>query len=98
MELLSNIDVDDLGKAVAFYTRGLGLKVGRRFGTEAVELLGTSSPIYLLVKAAGSKASQTIFQTRDYRRHWTPVHIDLVVEDVRAATAQAQAEIGRAHV
>jgi len=92
MELLANIDVDDLEKGIGFYTRGLGLTVGRRFGAEAVELLGASSPVYLLVKAKGSKASQTIFQTRDYRRHWTPVHLDLVVQDVRAATGRAQAE------
>jgi len=26
---------------------------------------------------------------RDYRRHWTPVHLDLVVPDVEAATATA---------
>ena len=29
-DLLVNIDVDDLEKAVAFYTAGLGLRVGRR--------------------------------------------------------------------
>lgn len=92
MELLANIDVDDLEKGIAFYTRAFGLKVGRRFGDEGVELLGASSAIYLLVKPRGSKAARTIFQTRDYRRHWTPVHLDLVVEDVKAATAKAQAE------
>ena len=92
MELLANIDVDDLEKGIAFYTRGLGLTLGRRFGGEAVELLGASSAVYLLVKPKGSRASQAIFQTRDYRRHWTPVHFDLVVADVRAATAKAQAE------
>lgn len=92
MELLVNIDVDDLEKGTAFYTRAFGLEVGRRFGGEGVELLGASSAIYLLVKSQGSKAARTIFQTRDYRRHWTPVHFDIVVEDVKAATAKAQAE------
>ena len=92
MEVLVNIDVDDLEKAIAFYTRVLELKIGRSFGAEGVELLGGNAPIYLLVKPAGSKAAGTIFQTREYRRHWTPVHLDCVVEDVRAATARAQSE------
>lgn len=89
MELLANIDVDDLEKGIAFYTGAFGLKLGRRFGTEAAELLGSTSPIYLLLKASGTKAAQVIHQTRDYRRHWTPVHLDFVVDDIRAATSRA---------
>ncbi len=42
-ELLVNIDVDDLDKAVAFYGDAFGQRVGRRFGAFAVELLGASS-------------------------------------------------------
>ena len=38
-------------KAEAFYVAAFGLKLGRRFGAGGVELLGLSSPIYLLVKA-----------------------------------------------
>ena len=30
-------------------------------------------------------------QTRDYGRHWTPVHLDIVVDDVDAAVARAVA-------
>ncbi len=30
MELLINIDVDDLEPAIAFYPRGVGLRLGRR--------------------------------------------------------------------
>jgi predicted enzyme related to lactoylglutathione lyase len=57
MDLLINIDVDDLPKAIAFYEQAIGVHVGRRFGTAGVEMLGASSPIYLLVKAEGSKPS-----------------------------------------
>lgn len=32
MDLLANIDVDDLEKAVRFYGAALGLRIGRRFG------------------------------------------------------------------
>ena len=40
IELFTNIDVDDLERAVEFYTRALGLKVGRRLEAfAAVEIL-----------------------------------------------------------
>ena len=88
--LLVNIDVDDLERATRFYCDGLGLKVGRRFDGWA-ELVGGSSPIYLLPKPAGSRASAAGNGKRDYRRHWTPVHLDFVVEDIEAAIASAVA-------
>ena len=89
--LLVNIDVDDLAKAEAFYTSAFGLTVGRRFGAGAVELLGLSSPVYLLRKAAGSAPVPGVGQVRDYRRHLTPVHVDIVVDDIDAAVARATA-------
>jgi len=91
MDLLVNIDVDDLDSAVQFYTSAFELKVGRRFGADGVELLGGSAPIYLLLKAPGSQASRNSSQVRDYRRHWTPVHIDIVVADIDAAVGKAVA-------
>lgn len=83
--LLVNIDVDDLDKAISFYTAAFGLEVGRRLGADGVELLGRESPIYLLAKPAGSSAAPGSRQRRDYARHWTPVHLDFVVEDMEAA-------------
>lgn len=90
LPLLANVDVDDLARAEAFYVTALGLRVGRRFGGDGVELLGASSPIYLLRKAAGRTAGDVAAQTRDYRRHWTPVHLDFVVPDLAAALARAR--------
>lgn len=90
-ELLINIDVADLEKAVAFYRDGLGLTPGRRPFDGVVEMLGASSPIYLLEKPAGSAPFVRSGQRRDYRRHWTPVHLDLVVADVHAAVDKAKA-------
>jgi predicted enzyme related to lactoylglutathione lyase len=89
--LLVNIDVDDLEKGLAFYTRAFGLKVGRRFGGGGAELLGAAAPIYLLVKQAGTPAASGLDQQRSYSRHWTPVHLDFVVEDIDAAVARAEA-------
>ena len=89
MNLLVNLDVDDLDKAIHFYSTAFGLTVGRRFGAFGVEMLGSSAPIYLLVKEAGTTPSDMTSQRRSYERHWTPVHLDFVVEDIEAAVALA---------
>jgi lactoylglutathione lyase len=92
VELLLNIDVDDLETATRFYTEALTLRVGRRFGSAAVELLGGSSPIYLLHKAAGSLPFQGAGSGRSYpARHWTPVHFD-----VRLVAQRGRGEAGEA--
>ena len=91
LALLANIDVDDLGKATDFYCGALGLQVGRRLGTSVVELVGTSSVIYLIEKPAGTSVSSFSSAQRDYARHWTPVHLDFVVPEIQPAVARAEA-------
>ena len=88
MQFLVNLDVDDLEKAVAFYAAAFGLTVGRRFGTHAAEMLGGTAPIYLLATKPGSRANAA-GNVRQYERHWTPVHLDFVVEDIDAAVQKA---------
>ena len=90
LSVLANIDVDDLTRATEFYCSALGLRVGRRFEGSAVELLGGSTPIYLLKKESGTAASPASAARRDYGRHWTPVHLDFVVPDIAAALARAR--------
>ena len=89
--VLINLDVDDLERAVVFYTQALALRVGRRFGAEFVERLGAEAPIYLLLKAASSEPFERAEQLRRYTRHWTPLHLDFVVTDLEAAVARALA-------
>ena len=55
--VLVNIDVDDLERAMSFYCAALGLTVGRMLGKGVRELLGGSTPIYLLQKSAGTLAT-----------------------------------------
>ena len=88
-KLLINLDVDDIERAVRFYTEGVGLRLGRRFDDAFVELLGGEAPIYLLKKAAGTPAATTTQARRDYSRHWTPLHLDFVVSDLDEAVARA---------
>jgi predicted enzyme related to lactoylglutathione lyase len=84
------IDVDDLDRGIEFYTRAFGLTPGRRSGHEWSELLGAPCPIDLLSKPPGTAALPSGTRAlRDYERHWTPVHLDLVVDDLEAAVARA---------
>jgi uncharacterized glyoxalase superfamily protein PhnB len=87
MNLLINIDVPDLPAAETLYTRAFGLTAGRRFGSGGVELVGAQTPIYLLQNAAGTLGAGD--STRDYSRHWTPVHLDVVVDHLEPALARA---------
>jgi predicted enzyme related to lactoylglutathione lyase len=84
------IDVDDLERGSAFYRDVLGLRPGRQLGDAWVEMLGATSVIDLLAVPAGSRPSKALADTRrDYSRHWTPVHLDFVVDDIEAAIARA---------
>jgi predicted enzyme related to lactoylglutathione lyase len=91
MDFIANIDVDDLQKAVGFYQAAFGLKVGRRFGASGVEMLGGPTSIYLLLKEADTAASSTTGWRRSYGRHWTPVHLDFVVDEIESAVQTAVA-------
>ena len=88
-ELLVNIDVDDLERGVDFYVRAFDLRVGRRFGS-MVELLGAGSAIYVLEKKGGTEPFGEAQELRDYHRHWTPVHLDFVVEELEPAIDRAE--------
>jgi predicted enzyme related to lactoylglutathione lyase len=89
VDLLVNIDVPDLAGAIDFYSRVFGLTVTRRFGRTGVELTGWPVRLYLLQKADGSAGAAA--SPRRYDRHWTPVHLDVVVDDIQAALARALA-------
>jgi len=96
MRILVNIDVPDLEHAIGFYQSAFGLTLNRRLGSTGAELLRADAPIYLLEKAAGTPtgglaAGGAVRQRRDYARHWTPVHLDVVVDDVDQAVARAVA-------
>ena len=89
MTVLINIDVPDAEIGVRFYVAAFGLEIGRRFGDDFVELLGWEAPVYLLTKKAGTVGAGG--DLRRYERHWTPFHLDIVVDDVDDAVARAVA-------
>jgi predicted enzyme related to lactoylglutathione lyase len=92
LQLRVCIDVGDLEKGIAFYRDALGLAPGRRLGKKWAEMLGASVPVDLLAEPEGTApVPGSATAVRDYRRHWTPVHLDWPVPDLDAALRRAQA-------
>ena len=84
------IDVPTLEEGIRFYEAAFGLTVARRFKGGWAELAGGPCPIDLLPKAEGSKPSLTVTSGRTYKRHWTPLHLDFVVDDIEASVKRAR--------
>jgi predicted enzyme related to lactoylglutathione lyase len=84
MEFQICIDVDDVDRAVEFYGRGLGLTVVEHHPDWAQVKLGDQT-FWIMKTPAGVQGHIS----RDYRRHWTPVHLDFTVDDLDAAVKRA---------
>jgi predicted enzyme related to lactoylglutathione lyase len=79
------IDVPDLARGVRFYADAFGFsKVSEPY--PGVAVLGLdATKITLLEKSEQSKPSPNTQDVRHYARHWTPVHLDFHVDDLKAA-------------
>jgi predicted enzyme related to lactoylglutathione lyase len=88
--IVVNIDVPELMPAIEFYEAAVGAKVARVLDGDVAELEYGSSLLCLLMKPSGSTATPT-GRRRVPGRHWTPVHVDFVVDDIDAAVARALA-------
>ena len=93
------VEVQDTEAGVAFYTSALGLTVRRRLTPRWVELAGARIPIFILGNRPDSFAAGDAEITRDFERHWTPVHLDFIVDElepwierVRGAGARVERE------
>lgn len=89
--LIVNVDAPDAEAAATFYEQGLGFaRVRRLFGGAVIEMRSGDQLVHVLNAEAGSLAFAN-GTTRHYDRHWTPVHLDLVVERLEAAVSRATA-------
>ena len=52
-------------------------------------MLGGAAPLYLLQKAPGSVGAGN--SKREYQRHWMPMHVDVVVDQLEPALERALA-------
>jgi predicted enzyme related to lactoylglutathione lyase len=86
-----SVDVPDLAQAVRFYERAFGISKSSEPVAGVVVLRTPNVEICLLEKPAGSQPSRATSETRHYERHWTPVHLDIHVDDLRKALTQALA-------
>lgn len=92
MQVLLNIDVADLGSAIGFYRDALGLRHARTlFEGTVAEMLGACCRVYLIEHAERARPSATDKTSRDFGRHWAPVHPDFVVENIAMACERAVA-------
>jgi predicted enzyme related to lactoylglutathione lyase len=91
LRVLINIDVPNLAAAVDFYRAALDLELERVIDGDVAELSGADASLYLLERTPHSTATRGDTGFRAYTRHWTPVHVDFVVDDLEAAAERAVA-------
>jgi predicted enzyme related to lactoylglutathione lyase len=84
-----SIDVPNLVDAIRFYTSAFGFTESSAPVPGVAVLRAGNTNICLLEKRTGTRASIYTEETRRYERHWTPVHLDIHVDDLEAALARA---------
>jgi uncharacterized glyoxalase superfamily protein PhnB len=78
-------------EGVRFYSEAFGFtKIAEPIAGLAVLQAGNSE-LCILEKAADTAPAQGSSDRRYYQRHWTPVHLDLHVDDFESSLARALA-------
>ncbi len=95
MKISVSIDVSNLETAERFYTNALGCKKVRGQG-EMVVLSVDNADIYLQEKEEGSPAFKSSEIKRNYKRHWTPIHLDFLCENIDEWVSKVE-EYGGSH-
>lgn len=88
IKLSVSIDVPSLIDAEAFYVGALGCKKVRDQGPNMVVLAVENSDIYLQEKESDTKPLTSSEIVRDYQRHWTPIHLDFLCDNVDELVAR----------
>jgi len=80
-EISISIDVSDMEKAVLFYTKALDC-TELRVGESTTKLKAQNANIFLLKNESGTNPLIKETSSRNYERHWTPVHLDFNVTEI----------------
>ncbi len=89
-----SIDVPELEAGLQFYGEVFGfIETARPFATMAI-LDANNVTVCMHAKQAGSRSSAGGADQRRYERHWTPVHLDVHVEDFDAVLSKVRAQGG----
>lgn len=84
------IEVTEPERGIQFYCEGVGLTLKRRLSARWIELAGANLPIFLLANRPPIANLGTTEMPRDFRRHWTPVHLDFVVLDLDSTVCRLE--------
>jgi predicted enzyme related to lactoylglutathione lyase len=90
MKLKICIDVEDVRRAAHFYGQGIGLSVIQE--EEDWAQLKVGDQTIWIMKIPPGRSGEI---TRKYSRHWTPVHLDIHVDDIETAVKRAVAAGGQ---
>lgn len=84
-----SIDVSDLDAGVTFYCEVFGWEEKSRPFPEMAIVDGNNVTVCIHYKAEKTKPTPSDC-TRRYKRHWTPVHLDIHVTDFDATISKAR--------
>jgi predicted enzyme related to lactoylglutathione lyase len=86
------IDVSEIDKAIQFYTKVFSCELVKK-DEKYSELNLDGLTIYLGLNKAGTNPLIDGKSVRSYERHWTPVHLDIAVENLSQSVTQVK-ELG----
>jgi predicted enzyme related to lactoylglutathione lyase len=89
MKLSVSVDVPSLEDGIRFFGEAFGFVESSRPHESYAILMSGDVTIGLLAKSAGSSPAKDSDDVRRYDRHWTPVHIDIRVEDFESTLEKA---------
>jgi len=86
------IDVSEMETAIQFYAKALGCDLVEK-KEQYTELSASGLTVYLAENAAGTNPLVKGNATRHYERHWTPIHLDFHVPDLKKSVSMVM-ELG----
>jgi predicted enzyme related to lactoylglutathione lyase len=84
-----SVDVPNIKEGVRFYSTAFGFSKLSEPVPGVVVMSAGNTNICLLEKGVGSKPSIYAKDVRHYERHWTPVHLDIHVDNLTTALERA---------
>jgi predicted enzyme related to lactoylglutathione lyase len=84
-----SVDVPNTEEGVRFYSAAFGFSKLSEPVPGVVVMRAGNTNICLLQKAVGSQPSIDAKDVRHYERHWTPIHLDIHVENLTTALERA---------
>lgn len=88
--LLINIDVPDVTRAIAFYERAFGFVLVRRIFGDVIAEMTLGAQLFHIAPKDEISPAFSGGAPRSFARHWTPLHLDLLVPNLDVALEHAR--------